>query len=385
MRVIHLIDSLAPGGSERSLADVTPHLIQQGVRLEVVVLHERPGMTEEVRSAGASVEVLPGSNRATWVRQATALIKARQPDLVHTTLFDSDMVGRTAAVLAGVRVVSSLVGTPYGKEHRMETTQHAMKVRAAQLVDIATSRAVSRFRAVSQAVKDVSVDRLHLRADIVEVIPGGRDPARLGRASMARRSAARADLQLGTEPVVLAVGRQEPQKGFDSLLRAVPAMREANPDVQVIVAGNPGRSSAQLTSIIEDLDLEGSVRMLGHREDIAELLCAADVLVLPSRREGLPGAVVEAMALEVPIVASDITPVREALGDPSLAELFSPGDVEGLAAAVTKAIKEPTMSRKRAVRARERFIAEYDVAAVAERLVAFYQAALRGPRFPGRR
>ena len=385
MRVIHLIDSLAPGGSERSLADVAPHLIQKGVELGVVVLHERQGMTEEVRSAGASVDVLPGSSRSAWVRQALALIKARQPDLVHTTLFESDLVGRTAARLAGVRVVSSLVGTPYGTEHRMETTQHAMKVRAAQLVDITTSRLVSRFRAVSQAVKDAAVERLHVRADIVEVIPGGRDPARLGRASMARRSAARAGLQLGTEPIVLAVGRQEPQKGFDSLLRAVPAIREANPGVQVIVAGSHGRSSADLAFIIEELDLAGSVRMLGHREDIAELLCAADVFVLPSRREGLPGAVVEAMALEVPIVASDIAPVREALGDPSLAELFHAGDVAGLATAVTKAIKEPAMGRRRAVRARERFIAEYDVAAVAERLVAFYQAALEGPRVLGRK
>jgi glycosyltransferase involved in cell wall biosynthesis len=364
---------------------VTPHLIKHGVELEIVVLHERPGLTYEVRSAGASVDVLPGSNRATWIRNATTLIKSRQPDLVHTTLFDADLVGRTAARLARVRVVSSLVNTPYGTEHRMETTQRAIKVRAAQLADLTTCRVVCRFRAVSQAVKDAAVERLHLNADIVDVIPGGRDPGRLGRATAARRSAARAGLHLGTEPVVLAVARQEPQKGLDLLLRAVPAIREAVPDVQVIVAGQPGRSSLELTSIIGELDLAGSVRMLGQRDDVAELLCAADVLVLPSRREGLPGVVVEAMALEVPIVASDIAPVREALGDPSLAALFAPADIAGLATAVTQSLKEPKTGQQRALLAREQFNLEHDVASVAERMVAFYLTALEGPPFPRRR
>jgi glycosyltransferase involved in cell wall biosynthesis len=385
MRVVHLIESLAPGGAERSLADMAPHLIRSGVDLGIVVLHDRHGLAEEVRSAGASVDVLAGSNRVAWVGQATKLIKARRPDLVHTTLFDADLVGRTASRLAGVRVVSSLVSTSYGTEHRNESTQRAMKVRAAQLADIVTARVVSRFRAVSQAVKDASVEGLHLKADLVEVIPGGRDPARLGRVTAERRSAARASLKLGAEPVVLAVGRQEPPKGLDLLLRAVPALREANPSVQVIVAGQPGRSSAELASIMNELDLAGSVRLLGHRDDIAELFCAADVFVLPSLREGMPGVVLEAMALEVPIVASDIAPVREALGDPSLAALFQPGDSAGMATAVTKTIRDPMAGRQRATRAREQFITQYDVARVAERMVTLYQSVLDGPVLPRRR
>ncbi len=385
MRVLHLIDSLAPAGAERSLADMTPHLIEHGLDLGIVVLHERPGLADEVRAAGASVDALGGSNRVTWVRQATKLIRSRRPDLVHTTLFDADLVGRTAARLAGVPVVSSLVSTPYGIEHRTEAGQRAMKLRAAQLADITTSRLVRRFRAVSQVVKDAAVERLHLRADLIEVIPEGRDPARLGRATVARRSAARARLQVVNEPVVLAVARHEPPKGLDLLLRSVPALLVVCPEVQVVVAGQHGRSSAELMSIIDEHDLAGSVRLLGHRDDVAELFCAADVFVLPSRREGIPGVVQEAMALEVPIVASDIAPVREALGDPSLAELFRPGDIEGLAAAVAKVIKDPAAGRRRATQARERFIAEYDVAGVAERILAFYQTALEGPVGPGRK
>jgi glycosyltransferase involved in cell wall biosynthesis len=385
MRVVYFIDSLAPGGAERSLADLTPHLTQRGVELGIVVLHERPGLAQEVRSAGASVDAIKGSNRVIWVREATRLIKFRQPDLVHTTLFDADIVGRTAATLAGVRVVSSLVSTSYGTEHRSEASQRAIKFRAAQLVDMATCRVVCRFRAVSQAVKEACIDGLRLKPDLVEVIPEGRDPARLGRSSAERKLAARAQLKVTDEPVVLAVGRQEPPKGLDLLIRAVPALREAYPDLQVLVAGQKGRSSAELISIVNEFDLTRSVRLLGHRDDVAELFCAADVFVLPSRREGIPGAVQEAMALEVPIVASDIPPVREALGDPSLAELFRPGDVAGLAAAVIRALNDPAAGQQRATQARERFIAQYDVAGVAERMVNFYRNALEGPVRPRRR
>jgi glycosyltransferase involved in cell wall biosynthesis len=87
----------------------------------------------------------------------------------------------------------------------------------------------------------------------------------------------------------------------------------------------------------------------------------------------------EAMALEVPIVASDIGPVREALGDPSLAELCRPGDVAELAAGLVKALEDRVTGRQRATCARDRFISEYDVAGVAERILAFYRTALEGP------
>jgi glycosyltransferase involved in cell wall biosynthesis len=163
-------------------------------------------------------------------------------------------------------------------------------------------------------------------------------------------------------------------------------LRAAFPDVTVLIAGQQGRSSDELASIIDVLDLVGSVRLLGHRDDVAELFCAADVFVLPSRREGIPGVVQEAMALEVPIVASDIAPVREALGgDVSLAELFSPGDPVALAAAAVRALNDPGTGRERATRARERFVAHYDVATVAERMVAFYRTAFDGPVTTSRR
>lgn len=117
--------------------------------------------------------------------------------------------------------------------------------------------------------------------------------------------------------------------------------------------------------------------MLGHRNDVADLLCAADVFVLPSRREGIPGVVQEAMALETPIVASDIGPVREAVGTPPSAELVPVGDAAALATAVRGVLSDPASAAKRAIRGRERFETEFDIACIADRMIDFYEKALR--------
>lgn len=383
MRVVHFIDSLVPGGAERSLAEMTPDLIRLGLQLDVVVLHEGAGLAEEVRSAGAMVKPLGGTNRGDQVRRAIALLRSEPPDLVHTTLFEANLVGRTAARMVRVPVVSSLVSTPYGVEHRSEPGQSASRVRAAQLADMVTARLVRRFRAVSEAVKEAFVERLRLRADLVDVIPEGRNPTRLGRATPERRAVARANLEVSDAPVVLALSSQEPPKGLDVLLRAVPELRAAVPGVQVLVAGRPGRSTGELASIVAELGLADSVRLLGHRDDAAELLCAADVFVLPSYREGIPGALQEAMALEVPVVASDIGAVREALGDASLAELCAPGDAPGLAAALARSLADPVAGRRRAAGARKRFLEQFDVAVVAGRIMTFYETALAPRRSLG--
>lgn len=374
-----MIDSLAPGGAERSLAEMVPHLVGLGAEIHVLLLHERDGFGSDVRDAGASVTVADGNGRPAWVSAATRVARSVRPDIVNTTLFDADVVGRVAARLARVPCVSTLVNTPYGPEHRSEGGPLAVKIHAAQMADRITARLACRFRAVSEAVKLAYVDRLGIHANLVEVIPEGRDPARLGRRDPERRHAARLSLGVTDENlVVLAVGRQEPQKGFDVLLRAAPRLAELVPSVSVFIAGRPGRSSAELSSLIDRLVLGDTVHMLGHREDVAALMCAADVLVLPSKREGIPGVIQEAMALETPIVASDIGPVREALGSADLAELVRPDDPLALAGAVAHTLAHPAEARRRVELARERFLEAFDISIVADRVVHFYETALAG-------
>lgn len=342
MKVVYVIDSLAGGGAERSLVEMVPHLVGAGVELTIAVLHDRGGLRDAAVGGGASVTTVPAGGVVGRVRELRALFRSLRPDVVHTTLFDADLAGRLAARAAGVTVTGSLVNLHYGPESRQPGVS-AVKQRAVQALDAATARLAPRLHAVSSAVADVMAPRLRYPRDRIVVIPRGRDPERLGRRTPERRAAARAGLGVGDgEQVVLAVGRHEHQKGFDVLVDAMPEVLASCPDVTLRIAGKDGRETAGLRAAAVGRGLDPDAVFLGERDDIPDLLCAADLFVLASRREGMPGALIEAMALEVPVLSSDLPVAQELLGDSAsfvrdgaswaaaiVAALSSPSDTAG--------------------------------------------------------
>jgi glycosyltransferase involved in cell wall biosynthesis len=218
----------------------------------------------------------------------------------------ADIVGRIAAATTRVPVVSSLVNLAYGPEHFADPSAPTWRLRAAQALDVATARLTVRMHAVSARVADVMAPRLLYPRSRIDVVVRGRDAATLGTRDSGRRARARAQLGVDdSEQLVLTVAREEHQKGLDVLLEAVAVLRTEMPTARTFVAARRGTQSEVLAAMVERLDLGSVVTFLGTRDDVADLLCAADVFVLPSRREGLPGAVVEAMAMQAPIVASD--------------------------------------------------------------------------------
>ena len=252
--------------------------------------------------------------------------RARRPDICHTTLFDADVIGRVASIGSGAKLVCSLVNAAYGPEQLANPAVTPWRLRTVQLVDIVTARRVRRFHAVSESVAASMAGRLKVRRDRIDVIPRGRDPQEIGTRTAARRTAARRSLGVDDDaPLLLAVGRHEYQKGFDVLLDSFAVIRRDRPTARVCsLPAARGAESAKLRDRAAGLDLGESVVFLGFRSDIPELLCAADVFVSASRWEGSPGGVIEAMALETPIVAGDIAPVREVLGDGAPAWLVAP-------------------------------------------------------------
>jgi glycosyltransferase involved in cell wall biosynthesis len=378
MRVLYVIDSVVAGGAESSLAALARLYPERGIDLEVAYLHDRPGLQKRLEDAGARLTSLAGSGgRKGWARRASALVRDRRPDLVHTTLFEADIAGRVAAASARVPVVSSLVNVGYGPEQREEPGIRPWRLYAAQLADIATARVVRRFHAVSHHVADVMARRLLLAKSRIEVVPRGRDPQELGVRTADRTAQARALLGVGPEDLVLlTVARHEHQKGLDVALRALPMVRAEVPRARLVIAGREGNQTALLRAIAGELGLGDGVTFLGARSDVADLLCAADVFVLPTRREGFPGAVLEAMALEAPIVATAIPTVSEAVVAGEHALLVPPDDVEALAAATVSALTSPEASRDRALAALARFHENFTIERAADGMVRFYEAAL---------
>lgn len=375
VRVLYIIDSLVPGGAESSLAVMAGLYPARGIDLEVAYLHDRPGLQEVMAAAGARVTSLAGAGRRRgWARRAVALVRARRPDLVHTTLFEADITGRLAAASSRVPVVSSLVSVHYGGA---EPGIRPWKQLGAQVADVATARLVRRFHAVSGHVADVMARRLLVSRSRVDVVPRGRDPKVLGSRTPERTARARELLGASSDDrLLVAVARHEYPKGLDVLLRALPRVRAEIPEVRLVVAGREGNHTAALRALVAELGIEDAVMLLGSRKDVAELLCAADLFVLPSRREGFPGAVLEAMALGAPIVATAIAGVSEAVADGEHAMLVPPEDPEALASSIVGALRSPEESRERAVAALGRFHDHFTVDRVADGMKRFYEAAL---------
>jgi len=185
----------------------------------------------------------------------------------------------------------------------------------AHLADGLTARNVRRFHAVTGHVAEVMSSRLRIPRARIDVVPRGRDPDALGIRTPDRRARVLADLGIQPEALLLvAAARHEYPKGLDLLLKAFALVRE-RPNALLVIAGRDGNQTPELRRMANDTSLLRSMRFLGVRADVPDLLCAADVFVLPSRWEGIGGVLLEAMALEALIVASDLPTTREILTD----------------------------------------------------------------------
>lgn len=377
VRVLYVIDSLAPGGAETSLVAMAPVLLAEGVDLHVAYLHRKDGLEGVLREAGVRTYAIEGPGNRRRLAQLRGLIDQVRPDLIHTTLAEADLLGRVAAWLEHVPTVTSLVNVQYGPEHFRDPRIRAWRLRTWQLADALTARTVTRFHAVGSDVGDVMAGRLAIPRRKIDVVPRGRDAVVLGNPSAGRRRAARARLDVDdAADVVLALGRHEYQKAFDVLLLAAGLLRRSHPSLRVLIAGRAGSTTAELDRSIEDLGLAGIVRFLGHRDDVPDLLCAADVFVLPSRREGSPGSLIEAMALGVPCVASDIPSVREVAGSPPVVRLVPPEEPEALATAVGDLLRDRVAASELGAHARARFQTCYALDPSVRALTGVYERAL---------
>jgi glycosyltransferase involved in cell wall biosynthesis len=375
VKVLYLIDGLSVGGgAERSLLELAPGLRDAGVDLSVAYFEERPeSAAPQLRALGVPVHHLAATGRLRRIGAVRRLLADGRFDVLHTTLFEADVGGRVAAAGRSVKVISSYVNTAYDLGRDRNPAVPAWKLRAVQEADGFTARHLMDLaHANSESVKASIVRHLRIPPERVRVVLRSRSTDRVAGPDPARRAEVRAALGLTTgAPVLVTVGRNEPQKNQDSLVRAMVDVHGERPDAVLLVAGRSGATTATLAASIDELGLADSVRLLGHRDDVPDLLQAADVFVLPTLFEGLPGSVIEAMAMGTPIVASDIGPVRE-LVDETTAVLVATPDAPWLATGVLRVLADPGAATERAERALERYRTSFTGEQVLAGMVGLY-------------
>jgi glycosyltransferase involved in cell wall biosynthesis len=373
MRVLFVIDSLAPGGTERSLAELLPLLVREGVEPVVVCLDRREGVEDQVRDAGVEVRYLPGRRLPVRVRALRRMIREERPDVVHTALLRASLVGRLAGAGTPAVVVTSLVSTPYDPVRLEDPNVSRLGFRVWKVVDVWTSgHLTDHFHAVSGSVKRWAVEALRIPPEKVTVVERGRDPARLGTPSAERREHARRVLGLNPgDEVLINVGRQEFAKGQRYLLEAMGSL-SSRPELVLLLVGGGGHVTPELRRLADRPEVRDRVRLLGPRTDVPELLAASDVFVLPSVYEGMSGALIEAMALGLPIVASDIPTVADVAEDGENAVLVPARSPARLAEAVTALLDDPPRMRAFGVRSREMFGSRFSLERSSREMVELY-------------
>lgn len=381
MKVLYLIPGMGGGGgAERSLATMVPFW-RDDLDLHIVTFSPRDHLGDDLRAGGARLTNLGPLGPARLTAEVVRLVRAERPDLVHTTLFDADVAGRLAATLTRVPVSTSLVNVNYGPSQLHIPGRSSGKLLAAQAVDGLSARFVSRFHALTEHVATVMSRRLLVRASKIDVIPRGRDRASLGIRSPERRAAARRSLSIGDEPLVVATARHEWQKGLDILVGAAPAVLRQVPDARFLIGGRAGPQTELLEDLVAQLGLADRVRFIGPRDDVPELMCAADAFCVPSRWEGFGSILVEAMALGVPTVASDIGPISEVDGGSGWLTLARPEDVDALADGIVRTLLDPVAAAARSARGPIRFEHQFTSELVAGRMLAFFERAAATSRW----
>lgn len=385
--MLYVIDSLSPGGAETSLASMAPGFVSNGVELHVLPLSQsRLTLAPQLEASGAEVHhrTRPHGRRGN-VEAVLDVARHVKPELIHTTLYEADIAGRVAAMLRRIPASTSIVNDSYSASHYRES--NTVKLHAARALDGVTGLSAVRFHAITEAIARQVGPRLGIRRSKIDVIPRGRDPLAFPYRAAAARRRIRQELRLGDDaPVLLTIGRHEPQKGLQYLLEAASAVASQHPGLVVLLAGKDGRTTGALKSLAANT--QADVRFLGHRTDVADLLAAADVFCFPSEREGFGGVLIEAMASGCPVVASAIPTSVEVLGgathDP--VGLLTPvGEVSGLAEAIAQVLADRRASDERARRGRERFERLYTIDAVVDRMVEFFERAAREGARSGRR
>ena len=380
MHVMHVIDTLHGGGAETSLLEVVPGLMGRGVRTSVItLLPDDGGLEGRLRTLGLTRTRLARRDPLGLTVELRGIMKAERPDLVHTTLLFSNLAGRLAARANRIPIVTTLANQDYGPEHRANSRYGALAVRGVQAAELTTAPLTARFHAISADVASVMSRRLRIPRDRIQVVYRGRDPAGLGTPTLDRRLRMRSGLSIAPDtPVVLSVGRLDHQKGIDTTIDAFRRLTQRRPDAVLLVAGRPGNASSVIHAKAQGCP---AVRFLGHRSDVADLMCAADVLSFPSRWEGLGGTLIEAMALRLPIVASAIPPLVETLGEVGW-PLVQPDDAPALMTRLVSLLVPSASNETRKDAGQQRFRMLFTAEAAAGGMADLYRDVLNISQHP---
>jgi glycosyltransferase involved in cell wall biosynthesis len=381
IRVAFVLPNLDVGGAQRANLLIGRYLSRREVEPVFVSLHcrnpERKSLRPLFEAAGLDVYELGLRRRAdrsvfacvSGALRLRRLCRDMRIDLVDSAVIESDLVARLSTIRTRAAHVTHLVNTTYDAAvARRLPPRSRIRLGALRKVDALTARRTDAFVAITSGVGESAIENLGIDSDKVVVIPRGVD---LAHFAFAPRRPPNPELR------IVSLGRLAPQKGHETTLSAMACLQEWEISARLTIAGEGSllddlRRHADALGVAERVTFAGAV----DTDVVVELLANADVFCFPSRWEGQGNALLEAMASGCPVVASDIPPLREVLGDTGI--LFTPGNHLALADSLRR-VAQMTEDERAALgrKGRERVEHTFDAHGKVRELERFYRALLR--------
>ncbi|MEZ6194478.1 MAG: glycosyltransferase [Planctomycetota bacterium] len=355
--VVHVLSSFDTGGLQQGVVNLVNHSDPARFRHSIVSFSPALGMRERLRRDDVQVEsiALGGLGRLAAARRLAARLRALGCDVLHTRNRGTQLDGALAGVIA--RVPWRVHGY-----HGRDLGNASGERLARRLVGRVAEWAHHRVIALTPAMREEYRRDYGVPARKIAVIPNGVDLERLN--AFAPAEALRSPFTVAT------VGRLDAVKNLPLLLRAFAAMENRGPEDRLVIAGD-GPERPRLEALATELALpEGAIRFLGERKDAPAVMKAADLYVQPSFYEGMSNTIVEAMALGVPVLATEVGGNADVTGREGAARLVPSDDVAAMRMALEAFRADPELRRETARRGRERVEGRFTL----ERMVTAYEA-----------
>ena len=359
IHVLHLITELSSGGAQSALLRLLERMDTEQFTLTVVCLYNGDKMVaQQIRALG--IEVIDLGMRKKWRVDALwrlyRLLRQRRPAILHTWMFHANVPGRLLGRLAGVPVIIGSEQT-MGQEGQVRRQLNRL-----------TAPLTDRVICVAQKVADFVHEQVGIPTEKLVVIPNGVDVTAFVPDTTPKATDWR--------PTIIGnVGRLEPVKGTRFLIEAFAQIADRFPAQRVWLVGD-GSERQNLEVQTQQLGITEQIQFLGVRGDVATLLPQMDIFVLPSHWEGMPNAVLEAMAAGLPVVATAVGGTTEVVVPGATGLLVPPAEPTALAQALTTLLQDPALCQRFGVAGRQRVEQHFAIEKMVAQTVALYEMLL---------
>lgn len=380
-RILHLIHWMNPGGIETWLLATLQNVPRDQFALDVCYKGPREGdLALQARATGALFHPCPlGPTVLPFIRRLQSILVRGQYSLLHVHTHAHSGPAVYAANVVGVPVITTFHNTAQPPETtltRLPVVRNARAVYARRSMRYALQNS-SITNGVSKAVAEAAMNTARLTRSRCDVFYLG--CIRPQQISEDRIIEYRKEFALpsGTR-LFIHVGSFHPQKNHAGMLRVFRKVVDAVPDVTLLLVGD-GPLRPRVQDQVCRLGLDQHVRLLGRRRDATALMQIGDLFLFPSHHEGLSIALMEASAVGLPIVASNIPGNREATDDGASARLHDVSDIDGMAGSAIELLRDEAECRRLAENARSIYERTFSIEASVKRLTKLYDDVLRRP------